>query len=339
MSPAAEEAEAERYARRRLQDAVGSPPPRGTVLAVVLCCLLVAATVARSQLTAAGRNPAARPGDGTAVLTDDGGLYVVDGSSAYPAVNLASALLASDRLVHAPSSVLDGFGIGRPRGIPGAPAVLPLPARLVGTEWQLCTDGRESVSLTFGSAPYLSPPAREIVVLDDGERLWSVRDGRRSPASGPEAGGHAVPTLPELVALIPLGEPQAPGGGLPSESAGRVVCAQSDPAAPFARPTAASLERGADGEAVVVPAAGIIVTLRMPARSGVLMREGDGYLLLGPAGELSPVADDRALRRLGYSPDSVAPIPPQLLALLPRGPTLSVEAATAPAVPAPQPAG
>ena len=324
----ASEAESARYARRRLCAALAADsPPRGTVASLALAVVVLVGLVVTDTI----RTPKGGPPltDGTAVATAEGEIYVVESGIAYPTLNRASALLVSDRLISATREDLAALPRGPARGIRGAPSELPDPGALMGAAWQVCTDPDNGISLSFGTAPYLSPASGETVLLDDGTATWAVRDGTRSIT--PAVGGPAIRTIPELTALIPLTGVGTPVTA-PVDVTGSTVCAQSDPAAPFARPSTSAAQRSrqsAQWVSVHTWRGRLDLTIR--PGGGVLAERGDGgYWLLTSSGELAPIADQAALRKLGYSHDQAVRIPHELLSLLPPGPELSIDAARAP---------
>lgn len=325
------ENEAIRFGRRRLRATLFGTAPRGGIASLVVAGLVAAAVA----VTHAVRMPDAPPPleDGSVVLTDSGELYLVADGVVHPLPNVTSARLLADDVVKVPVEAIDGVPRGRPRGIAGAPSSLPARTALMGSSWQLCTDASEvdlGITITFGAAPYLSPASGEAAVLDDGAGRWLVRDGHRAPA--PTQAPHPViATIPELTGVLPIAT-TATTDGLAPGAAGTIACAQSDPAAPFARPSAAAIARSrTDTDGVVIEGPRGRVRLVLPQGAGVLGRQQDeeGYWLLTSSGELAPIADERALTRLGYDATSAVSIPSELIALLPAGPELSVHAAGA----------
>lgn len=345
MSRAADEWEAARFAGRRLRERL-APGARGGahLVGLVLAVLLAAGVWVGGAVWPTAAPPTFT--DGTAVVVGDGRFYVRDGGVLHPAPNLASALLLADRVTYLPSLELAGFTIGVPRGIPGAPTTLPKPAALLPADWQLC-GGSAGWTLTFGAAPYLPPLPGDSVRLFDGTRTWLVTAGRRAPLAtdaaqatdAPQAtevahavgagGTGAVPVPPQLPTLLAEAT-SAPTATAPT--APDVVCAQSDPQAPFAVPSAASVARAQQVLAPVNNGTAVVT----PAGSGVLARQADGagYWLLTHTAELSPIADDTALRRLGYAAQQAVTLPQPLLELFRAGPELSVAAAGLPCTPA-----
>lgn len=330
MSAWSRESEASRYARRRLRRAIAGPAPRGAVVSLVVTVLVAGALLVAGVVRSRDATPPIE--DGAAVLTDDGELYLVEDGVAHPLPNVASARLLADQIVSVPSTAVAGLPRGRPLGVRGAPASLPAPGALLDGDWQLCTDDSEDgprITLTFGAAPYLSPASGEGTLLYDSEQRWVVRDGRRSPA--PSQSAHpAIATIPELTGLLPVGSHDEDVQTVTSGGPATVVCVQSDPAAPFARPSAAAIARSrgaADG--VLVDGARGQVRVVLPPGAGLLARQpGDeGYWLLTSSGELAPILDEQSLTRLGYPESAAVGVPAELMALLTAGPELSVQAA------------
>lgn len=311
-----------RYARRRLRESCGGGSGHGLLSATLVTLALVVASAVAGRLRAPIPPPELEDGD--AVVTADGSFFLLEEGVAYPLPNRASALLLADRVVPVSLHDLSGLARGRPRGIPGAVSALPAPSALIDTGWQLCTDGPTALHLAFGAAPYLSPADDDTTLLTDGAAYWSISGGARAAAS-PSPG--AIPTIPELIGLLPTGA--ATSGAVPV-SGGSVVCAQSEPTAPFARPGAAAVERAAHTTtAVTVSTPRASVAVSMPSGSGVLVpqSDGQGYWLLSSSAELAPVADDAALSRLGYRPEQATDVPECLMLLLPAGPELSIDSA------------
>lgn len=330
MTRAVDEWESVRYAERRLRRRLSPfPEPAGTVVSVVLALLVAAACSAVGALWPAGEPPELT--DGTAVVLADGRLFVLDDGTLHPAANLASALLASDRLEHVESLDLGGHPIGVPRGIPGAITALPDPAGLLAADWQLCTGDDPAQTFTVGAAPYLPPPAGERTLLTDGTGLWLVIAGARTalePGTADQNLGAAVTTSPTVVAL--LDESRTPvlpdAAGAPATGApSAVVCAQSDPQAPLAQPSTAAAARAQPHAAPVNNGTAVV----LPPDAGLLVRQGDGagYWLLSYTAELAPIVDDAALTRLGYSPRQAVDLPEPILGLFVAGPELSIAAA------------
>lgn len=333
-SSAAADWEAERYAARRLRTALlpGASCPGsmlGTVLALLV--LLIASAVA----ALAPSSSAAPPADGSALVLPDGRILLIDGDTAYPVLNPVSALLLAGRIDSAGDADLSGLQIGPPRGIPGALTVVPARSALLAAAWQLCASSPGEHTLTFGAAPYLSPPTGDATAITAGDSTWLVIDGVRYAAPSATDAATGVPAA--LAALLPSAD-----GPLPVSASAPVpapvACAQSDLAAPFARPSAAALDRSSVGPGV----RNASTTVVMPRGSAVLANRADGgYWLLVHTGELAPIADDAALGRLGYQPADAVELPSALIELLSPGPLLSIEAAGAalPAHAAPSSAG
>ncbi|WP_158716390.1 type VII secretion protein EccB [Blastococcus sp. Marseille-P5729] len=321
--------EASRFGRRRLRTAIAGPAPRGGIAALVVAGLLAAALLVNDAVRSRSAVPSIE--DGAVVLTEHGELYLVEDGIAHPLPNVTSARLLADQVRSVPGAAIEGLPRGRPLGIPGAPSSLPAPSALLDGSWQLCSDAAADgpgITLTFGAAPYLSPASGEAVVLDDGQQRWLVHDGHRTPASSTST-APVIVTIPEIAEALPLAPAGSTGSDLRAGSPGTIACVQSDPAAPFARPSVAAVVRSRSSDGVVIEGIRGRVRLVIPRGAGVVARQpdGEGYWLLTSSGELAPVADDRALTQLGYHPASSVRIPVDLTALLPAGPELSVQAA------------
>ncbi|MFV0533157.1 MAG: type VII secretion protein EccB [Cumulibacter sp.] len=335
MTRAADDWESARYAQRRLRRSIsthGDVPGLG--IALVLAVLLVACSYL--ALAMSGRDSPVALEDHSGVLTEDGQVFVIDDQIAHPSVNLTSARLLSDRLVQAGTDDVNALPIGVPVGIPGALTTLPDPGALLPGRWQLCSGGDGAQTLIWDAASYLAPPTGDGVLFTDGSQEWLVTDGVRTPlpqspdASGVAAAGFgppppAAPIPSSLLALIPTADrPPAVARWI---TAPAVVCAQSDPAAPYAQPSTSAL---ASDSAAHAPSNGD-TQIVMPPGAGVLAhREGGGYWLLISSGELAPIADEAALKRLGYEPTDAVEVAHALWDALIPGPELSIEAASAP---------
>lgn len=319
---AAADWEAERYAARRLRTALlpaASAP--GSVLGVVLALLMLLIASALAVLLPA--SSAVPPADGSALAMPDGRILLVDGDTAYPVLNPVSALLLAGRIDSAENADLTGLAVGTPRGIPGALTAVPARTALLEATWQLCSASPSTHTLTFGTSPYLPPPAGDAVAISDGDSTWVVIGGVRHASE--HGADTAVAVSPALAALLPLADGPLPAAAF-APSPATVVCAQSDSAAPFARPSPAALDHSSAGASVHNSG----TTVVMPRDSGVLAHRSDGgYWLLAHTGELAPIADDAALGRLGYQPSDAVELPSELIALLSPGPLLSIEAAGA----------
>lgn len=327
MISSADEWEAARYAQHRLRQRMTPfAPHRGSLFGTLLA-LVVAVTVGAVGALRPGGAPAVLD-DGTAAVLPDGRVYVLDDGTLYAAANLVSARLAASRVQEVDGIDLERYRLGPARGVPGALSALPEADALHEADWQLCDGASIPPSLTIGAAPYLPPPADDVIPITDGTTLWLVSGGSRLPVGADPAAADlqaAVLVSPALVSLLPV------SSSAPSPTAqafGTVVCAQSDPAAPFAVPSVAAIPR--DHEPVGPSNNGIRVTL--PAGGGLLIRQpdGDGYWLLSYTAELAPIADDAALSRLGYRSADAVELPGVLVEMLRAGPELSIEAARQP---------
>ena len=158
--------------------------------------------VAVALLVASGVLAIARPAPdwstaGVLVDTDSGATYANRNGVLHPALNLASAMLASDGTHPATTRTVSAADIDRaPRGpllgIAGAPAALPHQDRLFTGGWSVCdvraaTGDPVTTTAVLGSAPPGSPlsVAEAVLVVDEGDPrtdaahlLWA---GRRLP--------------------------------------------------------------------------------------------------------------------------------------------------------------
>ncbi|MGP3967372.1 type VII secretion protein EccB [Streptomyces sp. 6N223] len=136
-----------------------------------------------------GRGPGL-PNDG-AVVVGESSFVVVDGV-VHPALNHASALLASDGEGDA-TEVREGTLNDAPRGprvgIPDAPDALPDADDLLDDTWTLCATPAENVVEPTDTALYVSVPGvptgdaesggETLLVQTEDDRLWLLTEGRR----------------------------------------------------------------------------------------------------------------------------------------------------------------
>ncbi|WP_134322893.1 type VII secretion protein EccB [Cumulibacter soli] len=335
MTRATDDWESARYAQRRLRRSISTHGEiRGLGIAMVLATLLIACSYL-ARATSGKDSPVALE-DHSRVLTEDGQIFVIDDQIAHPSANLTSARLLSDRLVRAGTQDVDALPIGVPLGIPGALTTLPDPGALLPGRWQLCSGRDGTQTLIWDAASYLAPPTGDGILFTDGSREWIVTDGVRTPLpqspddSGIAAAGLGPPPPPapiasNVLALIPTADrPLTVTRWITSPA---VVCAQSDPAARYAQPSASAL---ASGSASLAPHNGDTRIVMQPGAGVLALREGGGYWLLISSGELAPIADDAALKRLGYESTDAVEVPHALWDALIAGPELSIEAASAP---------
>lgn len=245
-SPTKWQAQAYRFGVRRLESAVsdGDPLLRGDRLRrrlnISLIISFVLAVLILGGFTVYGFiSPAPKIGNAAVVIDDEtGGVFVSRDGRLYPAMNLASALLAAGRGQSgnsAPSrTTVDTDAIGKqPRGpllgIPGAPDVLPSGSKLVASQWTVCDSTTVNSALPPKSAPTvettailgdaepvvgeLLPNEALLVSADKGATTYLLWHGRRAKidlgnatirlafALGPDAGARPMSTA--VLNLVP----------------------------------------------------------------------------------------------------------------------------------------
>lgn len=176
-SPTKWQAQAYRFGIRRLESAVsdGDPLLRGDRVrrrlnVSIIVSVIIAALVLGAFAVYGLVNPAPTIGAASVVVdSDTGGVYVSRNGTLYPAMNLASALLAAGRGQSA-GSVPSRTSVGNaaigtePRGpmlgIPGAPNSLPGASDLVSPRWTVCDQ-----TIVNGALPPNSPPKLRTTAL------------------------------------------------------------------------------------------------------------------------------------------------------------------------------
>ncbi|MFD5318815.1 type VII secretion protein EccB [Streptomyces sp. NPDC127098] len=247
MATTREQAEAHAYANRRMstsllrgEDEARLDPRRrlnralGASLAVGV---LVIAGFGIAGWLGGGRGPAL-PTDGAVVVGAGGDSYVVVDGVAYPALNLASALLAGGgRLTEVRQATLDEAPRGLPVGIPGAPDALPDAGELRDGAWTLCATPAETGEEPVDTALYVAVPrvptgdaeggGATLLVETEDDALWLLAEGRRYAVEPGVRDLLGLPRRPvrlpsEVVATVPEGpaitvpEPEPRAGDEPS---------------------------------------------------------------------------------------------------------------------------
>jgi type VII secretion protein EccB len=187
-SPTKWQAQAYRFGVRRLESAVSDGDPllrndrlRRRLNISIIVSVIIAALVLGSFAVYGFINPAPTIGSASVVIdSDTGGVFVARDGRLYPAMNLASALLAAGRGQsgnNPPSTTTvdtDTIG-GQPRGpllgIPGAPDVLPSESKLVDSQWTVCDATKVNAALPPDSPPTLRTTA---IVGDRRPRIGSL---------------------------------------------------------------------------------------------------------------------------------------------------------------------
>ena len=240
----------------------------------------------------------------------------------------------------ATTSLLDALVEGPPltppvlaaRGTPGPPGMTGTP---VGTVLRLAGPGTAERRLVVEASGLQEVPP---LVADLVRRSGAAADG----AAPADAAMPAV--LPGQVAATPVAR-EIPLGDYPATApvpvplpAGPTTCAGArgggtlaGPAVTGSPPPDGTTLRQADGagdrvDGAVVPRTGVVVRAVLPGRP-----DAPGPLaVVSASGTVSAVPDAATAARLGLDGAGAGPVPAAVLDLLPRGPTLSVEAATTP---------
>ena len=291
------------------------------------------------------------------VARESGAVYVRVGDLLHPVPNLASARLiartpAQPRLVSA--AVVAGARHGPTMGIPGAPATIDTPVDPQAGSWTVCDGADHRTTLVVGApepvqaAPAILVTSRttgRMFLLDAGHRAAvDVRDtavvaalemGTVIPVSQP-----LLDTLPERAAVRAGTSAPGPARGV---DVGGVLCARWTWTGPGHTPhtvvfTAATVPGGqravhlaqADGpgphiDAVALPA-GRTVFARAAGVAGDGWDIGPWYLITA-TGVAFGIGDAPSAAALGL-PEHPGSAPWPVLALLPRGPELSIDGAT-----------
>lgn len=213
-SPTKWQAQAYRFGIRRLESAVSDGDAllradrvRRRLNISIMISFIIAIIVLGAFTVYGFVNPAPKIGAAAVVIdTDTGGAYVSRGGRLYPAMNLASALLAAGRGQNgngavSTASVNSAAIATEPRGpllgIPGAPNVLPDTAHLAKPSWTVCDTTTSDSSLPPNSPPKLqttallgtAPPApgsnlgldyAMFVTADKGKTTYLIWNGTRS---------------------------------------------------------------------------------------------------------------------------------------------------------------
>jgi type VII secretion protein EccB len=145
--------------------------------------------------------PAPSIGDAKVLVdSDSGGAFVMRDGTAYPAMNLASALLATageqgaGSVRRVTTSTLAGVPKGQLLGIPEAPNQVPTKDRLVADTWTVCdvltadpdavpgVRPRPTTTVLIGLPPDRTAPEKSTAVLvtADGSTYYLVWGGRRA---------------------------------------------------------------------------------------------------------------------------------------------------------------
>jgi type VII secretion protein EccB len=145
--------------------------------------------------------PAPSIGDAKVLVdTDSGGAFVMRDGTAYPAMNLASAMLAAmgepgaGGVRKVTTSTLAGVPKGQLLGIPGAPNQVPSKNRLVPDTWTVCDVLARDLDAVPGHRPRPvttvllgvppagtgTDPSTALLITDDGSTYHLVWDGHRA---------------------------------------------------------------------------------------------------------------------------------------------------------------
>ena len=285
------------------------------------------------------------------VDTSTGAGYLYVGSTLRRVRNEASAfLILGSRTpveVRVPHATIMAAGIGPPIGIANAPAFLASSSALTHGDWVLCAAHGSTIivagSGTLGRTGFVGygPGLHGGGDLGDGAIAvrsagtdYLIWERHRYRLSGPAQVFAAL----KWTDVAPLTIPAPVLDALP---AGATMTAATIPAAPPSEvrvtstaPLCVSLSAaGAVRHTVVNPAVGTAAGsghLIVAAHSAVLARSLSGshpLYLLTDSGKRYEIADSAALSSLGYQRATTVSMPADVLALLPRGPTLSHAAA------------
>jgi len=289
--------------------------------------------------------------DAMIVDTSTGADYIYVGSTLRPVRNAVSAFLIlgsrAPAEVRVPHATITAAGLGPPIGIANAPAFLASSSALMHGGWVLCAAHGSTIIVvgngklgTAGFAGYgsglhggddLRNAAVAVRSAGDDYLIW---ERHRYRLSGPDQVFAAL----TWTVVAPLAIPAPVLDALP---AGATMTAASIPTEPPIEIRATSTAalcvsfsaQGAALHVVVNPAVGTGVGsahLVVAAHSAVLARSLSGshpLYLVTDGGRRYEIADSAALSSLGYQNAAIVSMPADVLALLPRGPTLSHRAA------------
>ena len=213
MATARDLVEANAYERRRLVaafafDGAGGPVPgpsrsgRTVLGGVVLAGLLLGGAAAAGLL--GFRDPNGWTGPGLVVSEETGASYLIleEGSHPVlrPVLNATSARLAlgagdlTPRILA--QETIDGQVLGDTIGIPGAPAALPGPARLVQSGWTACAGHGPGLRVRVAASPGVRPvPGNGVVVASRGAHYVVAPAGSNSTGM-PTAYSYRLPGGP-----------------------------------------------------------------------------------------------------------------------------------------------
>ncbi|MGU3502928.1 type VII secretion protein EccB [Mycobacterium sp. C31M] len=294
--------------------------------------------------------------DPIVVVRESGAVYVRVGDTVHAALNLASARLiartpAQPQLVSA-AMVADAEH-GPMMGIPGAPATLDPVLEADRSAWTVCDGADRGSTLIIGASGEQAAAAPVLVTSRESARTYLVHDGRRAAV---DLRDRAVVTALQLdgvvprsvsrplLDLLPEQNPVQPDTVAPhGAQVGGVLCVRwrsvglgqapdivvfSTKSVPVeSKPVQLASADGAGPniDAVSVPP-GRSVYARASGVAGDGAATGPRHLITG-SGVAFGIPDDESADALGLPPaPGDAPWP--VLALLPRGPELSIARAT-----------
>lgn len=190
------------------------------------------------------------------VDSDSGGAFVMRDGTAYPAMNLASAMLAAagepgaGAVRKVTTSTLTGVPKGQLLGIPGAPSQVPSKDRLVPDTWTVCDVLTRDLDAVPGHTPRpvttvllgLPPaqtgadPSAAMLVTADGSTYHLIWDGHRARVDLDDravaeglgldraaARRVSVGFLSAVPEGKPINRPEIPGAGDPARLGNRTV--------------------------------------------------------------------------------------------------------------------
>lgn len=209
----------------------------GATLASILLAVVIAAGFGVYGVFS-GRGDTGWKADGTVIIEEESGAhFVYREGRLHPALNLASALLASGsaapKTAHVARKSLAGVPRGLTVGVPNLPDSLPERGSLVGLPWSVCSvggaAGKPSSVLVVGDAEFAAKGkamgAEEALFVQAGSERYLLWRGRLYSADSDEfadlaGGAQPVAVPPSFVNGMtqgqPLDEPRVSAPGQPS---------------------------------------------------------------------------------------------------------------------------
>ena len=286
-----------------------------------------------------------RHGGSVIVEKETGTRLVLIGGVLHPVLNYASARLAvgaaDPPIAVVPHATLASTTHGSTIGIAGAPDVIPATSALDSGSWTICSVSESGVPLVYAGAAATwalsggrSLGAAALPMVDGAGDTYLIVGLRLAHVVGKKSvfaamrwhGEPSVAVDDRVLGVFPT-DSEYSETRLPAKSV-RVFAADPDSTvcvtlsaegAPSAVVVGAKVTAASGSRVVVASGRGVLV------RS---VADADGRLcLLTDAGRCFPIADAGALASLGYASAPIVTMPAAVVALLPRGPTLSRTAA------------